>query len=204
MPVTLRAQPLRVALTHAPAETPGATTFQLPPPAQPVTSTYQVPPPAQPLPPPTPLASSRPTVLPREAIDWDFCDATLRCMQRTRGAAFSDVSSTAHRLWGLIAPDSDPSVAFVQARAATTSASDELIRATNTLVLALRHFHNNAGRGNVWNQTEYHPDATARPTPPPRRPHPLPRRRPSPPRPRPRRRRSPPRPPGQRQPDRDL
>ena len=167
MPVTLRAQPLRVAPTHAPAETPGVTIFQLPPPAQPGTTTYQVPPPAQPLPTLTPLASSRPTVLPREAIDWDFCGATLRCMQRTRGAAFADVASAAHRLWGLFAPDSDPSVAFIQARAATTSASDELIRATNTLVLALRHFLNNAGRGYVWNQTEYRPDATARPTPSP-------------------------------------
>ena len=167
VPVTSRAQPLGVAPTHAPAETPGATTFQLPPPVQPVTTTYQVPPPAQPSPPPTPLASSRPTVLPREDIDWNFCDATLRCMQGTRAAAFADVSSTAHRLWGLFAPDSDPSVAFVQARAATTSASDELIRDTNTLVLALCYFHNNAGRGYVWNQSEYRPDATARPPPPP-------------------------------------
>ena len=161
VPVTLRAQPLQVAPTHAPAGTPGATTFQLPPPAQPVTTTYQAPPPAQPLPPPTPLASLRPTVLPREAIDWDFCDSRLRCKQSTRGAAFSDVSSAAHRLWGLFTPDSDPSVAFVQARATAANVSDELIRATNALVLALRHFHNNAGRVYVWNPTEYRLDTTA-------------------------------------------
>ena len=58
-------------------------------------------------------------------------------MQSTRGAAFSGVSSAAHRRRGSCAPDSDPSVTFVQARAATASVSDEFIRATNTLVLAL-------------------------------------------------------------------
>ena len=165
VPVTLRAQTLQVAPTHASAVTPGATTFQLPPPAQPVTTTYQVPPPAQPLHPPTPLASTRPTVLPREAIDWDFYGARLRCIQSTRGADFYDASSREHRLWGLFAPDSDPSVAFVQARAATTSASDKLIRVTNTVVLALRHPHNNAGRDYVWNPTESRLNATAHPNP---------------------------------------
>ena len=86
-------------------------------------------------------------------------------MQSARGAAFSDVSSAAHRLWDLFTPDSDPSVAFVQARVATASVSDEFVRATNTLVLALRHFHNNARCGYVWNPTEYRPDATAHPNP---------------------------------------
>ena len=127
VPATLRAQPLQVAPTHTSAVTPGTTTFQLPSPAQPVTTTYQVLPPAQPLPPLTHLASSRPMALSRGAIDWDFSDARHRCMQSTRGTAFSDVPPAPHRLSGLFTPDSDPSVAFVQVRAAAASLFDKVL-----------------------------------------------------------------------------
>ena len=69
VPVTSRAQSLQVAPTHASAMASGTTNFRVPLPTQPVTTTYQMPAPAQPSPPPTPLASSRPTILPGEAID---------------------------------------------------------------------------------------------------------------------------------------
>ena len=73
------------------------------------------------------------------------------------------LTTRTRRQWGLFTPDSDPSVAFVQTRVATASVSDEFIRAANTLVHALRHFHTNAGRGSVWNPAEYHPDGAAHP-----------------------------------------
>lgn len=85
-------------------------------------------------------------------------------MQRTSGTALH------HRLWGLFTPDCDPSSAFVLARAATAGVSDEFMRAANTLVLALSHFHTNAGRGCVRKPTESHPDATAHPNPGPSTP----------------------------------
>ena len=152
-PMTTPVQP-----SLQPQPVPGAPTHTVPgAPTHTPTTTGMTSPPIL----PTPAESMLPSVMPFELIDWEFLNVTLQCMRSTRGTSVADVSMAAHRLWGMFPPGSNPTVAIALLRAATGGVSADFINAANTLLLSLRHFHANTGRGHIWSTSEPIPDASA-------------------------------------------
>lgn len=151
MPATVQAnfpsQPVQGTLARTPTAPPGST-MTIPAPAPTM--------PSEPLPPST---------ITFEAIDWEFISVPLHTIQHTRGPAFAEVSSAAHRMWGMFPPGSDPTVSIALFRATAGGVSTEFVQAANTLLLSLRRFHANAGRGHTWSTPANLPNASAQ-TPP--------------------------------------
>ena len=61
----------------------------------------------------------------------------------------------------MLPPGSNPTVVVALFRAATGGVSADFVNAGNTLLLSLRHFHANTGRGYTWTTSEPIPEASA-------------------------------------------